>query len=117
MIKRKVTKGMLTTKATVVDSKTKRKLHEEEDNETIGTVEVPAGAKVARLRYVIPMKLSFNYNSIGIEIGIESYPVVLRKGTAEEYEAAFSEMENLVEARLAAKASGLRQLLARLSRS
>jgi hypothetical protein len=101
------TTAHLGAKVSVTDEVTKELLHEEE---TTQRVKVNNGGGAMKIRYVESIKLSRNFQSIGLEVGFVEYPADPNRPASEVFEEAAA----LVEEEIAKKVAELDVLLAKL---
>lgn len=110
-----------TTKATItkrVDGATVP-VHEEE-KETQIPVELPdlkEGERYGSIRCIPSVKLSKNFQSVGIEIGFSEYPVVCKLNDPEANKAEFEKVYDMSTTLLVDKSVELQELLKTLAAS
>lgn len=98
---------------TATDNVTKEVVHHEEGERNLPNE--AKGDRVAMIRVVDSVKLSYNYNSIGVEVGLD-LPWEIQDGPLpEQVKKGFDTAHKLVEDELGEKAMGLRDLLTKLS--
>lgn len=94
--------GHLAVKVTVTDETTKQVVHEEESTKK---VRVNGGAM--KIRYIESVKISRNFQSIGLEVGFVEYPADPSRPVSE----VFAEAAALVEEEIVSKTAELEELL------
>lgn len=108
-------KGALHTRTSIVRKQDKKVLHEDDETEETDEVEIPDGAGIAVIHYVIPIKLSMGFNSAGVEVGVEM-PWPVRPGHLEDLNTGFKRTATWVESRLERKAKEVPGLLRALAK-
>lgn len=85
---------LMVIKATVTDEVTKQVLVASEDTTRIPIPIEPGDVMV--IRYVTSIKLSKNFQSIGLEIGFVEYPVKAGTDPEEAFEEVFAKVEDML---------------------
>lgn len=106
--------GNVHTTVSARNNTTKEEVHRKEDDRKLPPVDVPPGKAIAYVRVVDSVKISHNYHSIGIDVGVEM-PFPVTPGAVEELIPAFEEVHSIVEDELASKTKELRGFLIQLS--
>ena len=115
-VKKIATQSVKATVSARVDGATKV-LHEEEKIEEV-VVELPdlkKGERYGSIRCVPSVKLSKNFQSVGIEIGFTEYPVVCTLGEPGANQADFEKVYDLATTMLVNKSVELQDLLKTLA--
>jgi hypothetical protein len=106
-------KGTVSTETVVINNVTKEKVYSDAETKQL---EGPptSGLWVGTVRLVVPVKLSFNFQSIGIEAGVE-LSWNMPPGDEVAVKDAFAFAHKVVDAEIAEHVSGLRETLQNLS--
>ena len=113
IIKRNV-QGNVHSAVVVRNNTTKQEVSREEHDRKLPPVDVPTGKAIAYVRVVDSVKLSHNYHSLGIDVGVEM-PFEVTPGEVDQLVPALEAVHALVEDELAQRTKDLRQFLIQLS--
>ncbi len=111
---RRVGGGSVASTVTVSSGKGGKPMPKPEKRVIQEEVDIPPGYHLAMMKAYVPVKLSYNYQSVGIEIGAEiPYPV--RIGNEDDIREGMEKVYAIVEEVLVEKAAGLKALLQSLA--